>query len=292
MIHAHPYNIVRPLIQANNVSFSVNSNGSKKILLRDIGTEKMPFLINDITRPDVTNTGQTIAVVGRSGGGKSTLFRMLAGLAKPTTGQILIPKHTRDHDELDKLVEVQEGSVGFVQQNYPLSRNQSVQGMLWDAAVQGNIPRHERMGVIENYLEEWGLKDQRTQSRNQLSGGQRQRLAIMEQLLCSHHFIIFDEPFSGLDPKNVDGLKKVFNQIISVDEINTILFSTHDLHLAVELADQIYVIGYEKDDKGVYLEGGTIIKQYDLKLMGLAWQPYGPKHQELKEEIKDLIENN
>ena len=288
----YTYNIIRPLIQIQNLSYVVNNNGEKKTLLRDIGTETNPFLINDITRPDIENTGQCTAFVGRSGGGKTTLAKLISGLIKPTTGQILIPKHTRDHDELDKLVEVEEGTVGLVQQDYPLSRNQTVQGMLWDAAIQGKIPRKDRKGIIDKYLEDWGLKEQRRQSANQLSGGQRQRLAIMEQLLCSHHFIIFDEPFSGLDPKNVDGLKKVFNQIISVDEINTILFSTHDLHLAVELADQIYVIGYEKDDKGVYLEGGTIIKQYDLKLMGMAWQPYGSKHQELKEEIKNIIENN
>jgi len=288
----YTYNIIRPLIQIHNLSYVVNNNGEKKTLLRDIGTEANPFLINDITRPEIENTGQCVAFVGRSGGGKTTLAKLLSGLIKPTNGDILIPKHTRDHDELDKLIEVEEGTVGLVQQDYPLSRNQTVQGMLWDAAIQGKIPRKDRKGIIDKYLEDWGLTNQRRQSSNQLSGGQRQRLAIMEQLLCSHHFIIFDEPFSGLDPKNVDGLKKVFNQIITVDEINTILFSTHDLHLAVELADQIYVIGYEKDDKGVYLEGGTIIKQYDLKLMGLAWQPYGPKHQELKEEIKDLIENN
>ena len=157
----YTYNIVRPLIQINNLSYSVNTKEGPKLLLRDIGTETNPFLINDITRPDVENTGQTIAIVGRSGGGKSTFFRLIAGLSKPTTGEILIPKHTRDHDDLDKMIPVQEGSVGFVQQNYPLSRNQSVQGMLWDAAIQGKIPRSERKQRIEKYLEDWGMKNQR-----------------------------------------------------------------------------------------------------------------------------------
>ena len=288
----YTYNIIRPLIQINNLSYSVKTKDGNKILLRDIGTESNPFLINDISRPDIENTGQTVAIVGRSGGGKSTLFRLIAGLSKPTTGQVLIPKHSRNHDELDKLIPVEEGAVGLVQQNYPLSRNQSVQGMLWDAAVQGKIPRKDRKNVIEKYLEDWGMTDQRHQAKNQLSGGQQQRAAIMEQLLCSHHFLIFDEPFSGLDPKNVDGLKKVFNQIVTVDEINTILFSTHDLHLAVELADQIFVVGYEKNEKGEYIPGGTIIKQYDLKQMGMAWMTYGNRHQEIKEEIKQIIETN
>lgn len=289
---SYTYNIIRPLIQINELSFEVNTKDGKKLLLRDIGTEKMPFLVNDITRPNIENTGQTIAVVGPSGGGKSTFFKLLAGLVKPTKGQILIPKHTIDHDELDKLVPVQEGSVGFVQQNYPLSRNQSIQGMLNDAAIQGGIPRKQRREIIDTYLNDWGLKDQRHQSKNQLSGGQRQRVAIMEQLLCSHHFIIFDEPFSGLDAKNVNSLISVYNKIVTVDEINTIIFSTHDLHLAVQLADQIFVIGYEKNENGGKIPGGTIIKEYDLKEMGLAWKEYGTHHQTLKEEIKKIIEEN
>jgi len=287
----YTYNIVRPLIKINNLSFEVNDNGERKVLLRDIGTETKPFLVNDVSRPNIENTGQTVAIVGRSGGGKSTLFRLLAGLTKPTSGEILIPKHTKKHDDFDKLVPVEEGTIGFVQQNYPLSRNQSVYDMLWDATIQGGIPRSERNQLIEKYLQDWGLVDQKNQSKIQLSGGQQQRVAIMEQLLCSHHFIIFDEPFSGLDPKNVNGLKQVFKQITNADEINTILFSTHDLHLAVELADQIFVIGYEKEN-GVHIPGGTIIQQYDLKQMGMAWQEYGKKHQELKEEIKNIIETN
>ena len=60
----------------------------------------------------------------------------------------------------------------------------------------------------------------------------------------------------------------------------------------MELADQIFVIGYEKNEKGHYLEGGTVIKQYDLKQMGLAWRPYSAHHQQIKEEIKAIIETN
>jgi ABC-type multidrug transport system ATPase subunit len=278
-----PYVITRSLVQINNLSYTVPNNGRPKLLLRDIGTEAKPFLVNDVKRIDVENQGQIVAVLGRSGGGKSTLFKLLAGLNKPTTGEILIPNGG------NMLTKVKEGSVGFVQQTYPLSRNQSVRSMLMEAAAMGKVPHKERRGMVDQYLKDWGIFNQSGQSANQLSGGQRQRVAIIEQLLCSHHFIILDEPFSGLDVKNTEALKDTFRKITTVDEINTIFFSTHVIQLATELADQIFVIGYEYDDQGNQLEGGTIIAQYDLKAMGIAWRPYGAEHRKLRYEIEDLI---
>jgi ABC-type multidrug transport system ATPase subunit len=281
-----PYIITQPLVQINNLSYTVPNNGHPKLLLRDIGTEAKPFLVNDVKRIDVENQGQIVAVLGRSGGGKSTLFKLLAGLNKPTTGEILIPNGS------NMLTKVKEGSVGFVQQTYPLSRNQSVMSMLMEAASMGKVPRKERKDLVNQYLKDWGIFNQSSQSANQLSGGQRQRVAIIEQLLCSHHFIILDEPFSGLDVKNVEALQETFRKITTVDEINTIFFSTHVIQLAMELADQIFVIGYEYDDQGNQLEGGTIIAQYDLKSMGIAWRKYGDEHRKIKYEIEELIKSN
>lgn len=274
-----PYKKGIPIIQANNISYTVNNNGVKKLLLRDIGTEKLSFRIFDIVRIDKKCQGQTIAVLGRSGAGKSTFFKILSGLNKPTTGEVLINKSS--------LIKVNEGDVGLVQQNYPLSRNQTILSMLQDASKISKIPKHDRNDIIEKYLKDWDLFDQRYQSSNQLSGGQRQRVAIIEQLMCSHNFIILDEPFSGLDVKNVDDLKDSFNKITSTNSINTIIFSTHIIEMAVEMADQIYVMGHEKN-----IEGGTIITQYDLKQMGLSWKPYGIRHQKLKEEIEKIIRMN
>jgi ABC-type nitrate/sulfonate/bicarbonate transport system ATPase subunit len=74
--------------------------------------------------------------------------------------------------------------------------------------------------------------------------------------------------------------------------LNTVIFSTHDIDLAVEIADAIYVLGMEKDAEGNRLEGGTIIKSYDLKTMGLAWKPYSFAHKEFSKEICNLIRIN
>ncbi len=258
----------------------------KNVILRDIGTEANPFVIHNVTRPGFEQ-GQTVAVVGKSGSGKTTLFRMIAGIHNPSTGIIQIP----DPEDTAKYRNVRGGDVGYVQQTYPLSRNETVEKMLRVAARQGNIPPQDQKAAIDNYLETWGLKKQRYLAKKELSGGQRQRVAIIEQLLCSHHLMIFDEPFSGLDVKNIDDVKQSFQRITTTSEINTIVFSTHDIRLAVELADLVYVIGFEKDGNGQIIPGGTVVKNYDLKSMGLAWQPYGSLHDEIALEIMRVIKN-
>jgi polar amino acid transport system ATP-binding protein len=147
------------------------------------------------------------------------------------------------------------------------------------------ITKADKEAIITKYLEEWGLIEHRKKYSCELSGGQRQRTAIIEQMLSSKHFMIFDEPFSGLDVGNIEKVKQNFERIASDNEYNTIIFSTHDIRLAVELADSIYVIGHPE---GV-ADYSTIVGHYDLKKMGLAWQPYSEGHRKLVTQVKELL---
>ena len=79
--------------------------------------------------------------------------------------------------------------------------------------------------------------------------------------------------------------KQNFERIKNDNEYNTIIFSTHDINLAVELAESIYIIGFPE---GV-TDYSTIVKHYDLKAMGLAWQPYSNGHQTLVSDIKEVL---
>ena len=97
--------------------------------------------------------------------------------------------------------------------------------------------------------------------------------------------MIFDEPFSGLDVGNIEKVKESFGRVLTANEYNTIIFSTHDIRLAAELADSIYIVGFPEGTT----EYSTIVKHYDLKKMGLAWQPYGSGHRDLVKEIKELL---
>lgn len=258
---------------------------SGKVIISEINLHE-----KDTVRPD-TAQGQIIAFLGRSGRGKSTLFRALTGLEKPTTGQVLIPDHkqavTNGRQPAKKVC---EGDVGFVNQRYTLFRHKTVYQSLSFALRKSTLSAKEKEEKIMQYLVEWGLEKVKNQYPNELSGGQRQRTAILEQLLSSGYYMVLDEPFSGLDVGNIMSVKKAFQLINCSHELNTIIFSTHDIELAVELADSVYVLGYKDPSNANAQHYGTLLKHFDLKEMGLAWHDETtPQHHELVKEIKDLM---
>ena len=257
-------------------NLSVGYDG--KQILKDIN-----IIEKNVVREGIESTGQVIAFIGRSGRGKSTLFKALTGLLKPSTGQILITDMATD--ALDDAKPISEGDIGFVDQKYTLFRHKTVEQICQYAMRKLKMTKEEKEKVITNYLEDWGLAEHRKKYSCELSGGQRQRTAIIEQMLSNKHFMILDEPFSGLDVGNIEKVKQNFERIKNDNEYNTIIFSTHDIRLAVELADSIYIIGFPEGMTSY----STVVKHYDLKAMGLAWEEYGNGHRELVSEIKEVL---
>tara|TARA_R110000868_G_scaffold25085_1_gene97890 strand:- start:78 stop:908 length:831 start_codon:yes stop_codon:yes gene_type:complete len=232
-------------------------------------------------------TGQVIAVVGRSGTGKSTFFKALTGLVKPSTGKVLIA-NTTVIDSENNAKAVCEGDIGFVDQKYTLFRNKTVYEALLFALRKKQISKEAKHEQIISYLKDWGLEKAKDQYPCELSGGQRQRTAIIEQIFSSGHYMVLDEPFSGLDIGNIQDVKNAFKLITKTHEFNTIIYSTHDIELAVELADSIYVIGYPEID-GKKMPYGTIIKHFDMKEIGLAWKEFGLEHLDIVKQIKTVM---
>lgn len=263
-----------PLLYVDKLSVGYNG----KIILKNVS-----FVEYDIVREGHQSTGQVIAFIGRSGRGKSTLFKALTGLIKPTEGQILITDMTSEDKEDAK--PVVEGDIGFVDQKYTLFRHETIEQICMYALRKSNLTKTEKNDLITKYLTEWGLNEHRKKYSCELSGGQRQRTAIIEQMLTSKHFMILDEPFSGLDVGNIEKVKQSFQRISDDNEYNTIIFSTHDIKLAIEMADSIYVIGFPEGEK----EFSTIVKHFDLKAMGLAWTEYNDAHRAVYKEIYDLL---
>ncbi len=267
------YNTENTLLYVDNLSVVYGD----KTIIKDIS-----FSEKDVVRNNEV-TGQIIAIVGRSGTGKSTLFRALTGLVKPTTGKILIA-NTRTGNGNDAK-EVHEGDIGFVDQKYTLFRNKTVYQALKFALRKKELTDEEKHLQIASYLKDWGLESVKDQYPSELSGGQKQRTALIEQIFCSGHYMVLDEPFSGLDVGNIEDVKNAFKLITSSHEYNTIIYSTHDIDLAVELADSIYVIGYPEVN-GVKMPYGTIIKHFDMKELELAWKSFGVGHLEVVKQVK------
>ena len=200
-------------------------------------------------------SGELVALLGPSGCGKTTLLRIIAGLELPDAGKIIL--ENKDTTNLPP----REKNVGFVFQHYALFRRLTVfENVAFGLKV---LPRKERPSRseirdrVEHLLKmvqmEWALK----RYPSQLSGGQRQRVALARALAVNPKVLLLDEPFSALDAKVRQELRRWLRKLH--DEIHvTSIFVTHDQEEALELADRIVVI-----NKGKIEQLGTPQEVYD-----------------------------
>jgi NitT/TauT family transport system ATP-binding protein len=250
---AFPYELRDTLIQIEGV----DAVRGGTLVLRDIDVE-----IKDVVRPDVANQGQVVGVLGPSGAGKTTLFRILAGLDPPSRGRVLIG---------DPGVPAAPGMVGVVFQHYPLFEHRTVLGNLVVAARRAG--RADAVERARTLLERFKLGDRAAAWPRELSGGQRQRVAILQQLLCGHTYLLMDEPFSGLDPISKHDACALIAEVSMLHERNTIVIVTHDIREAVKVSDTLWLIGRDHAASGEPVPGSRIVETYNLIDRDLAWHP-------------------
>lgn len=213
-------------------------------------------------------TGQIVGFLGPSGIGKTSLFRIIAGLNKPTTGQVLLA------DESDAgFHPVKTGEVGVVAQSYPLFAHRTVMGNLLLPALAHEKDNKLAKEAVVMGLETFQLEDKAHLYPCQLSGGQRQRVAILQMLLCREHILLMDEPFSGLDLLMIEKTCETLSQAANLDERNTVIVVTHDVTAAVTIADHIWLLGRDRDAGGNIIPGARIVETYDLLARGLCYEP-------------------
>lgn len=175
--------------------------------------------------------GQFVAIVGASGSGKSTLLNMLAGLEKPTKGQIEVAGRHIEKLTERQLVAFRREKVGFIFQSYNLLNTMNaVENVALPLAFRG-IPKKQRLAAARKYLKLVGVDKQEKHMPNQMSGGQQQRVGIARALVVNPQIIFADEPTGNLDSKTTMEVLQLMQQIVR-EQHQTLVMVTHDDHLA------------------------------------------------------------
>jgi len=200
---------------------------------------------------------ETIAILGRSGSGKSTFLRCLNFLEEPSAGVVEIggfavvasPFETRNKEYKEHIRQLRLNA-SMVFQEFNLFPHLSVLSNLTEAPVHvKGVPHKEAVERGEAYLEKVGMIDKRDEFPNRLSGGQRQRVAIARALNMEPKVLLFDEPTSALDPSLVGEVIQVMESL--AHEGRTMIVVTHEMQFAREAADRVYFM-----DQGVFAEIG------------------------------------
>ncbi|RYZ23566.1 MAG: ABC transporter ATP-binding protein [Chitinophagaceae bacterium] len=249
------------LLQADGVCRSIGGAP----ILSDIS-----FTIRNITRPGVAQ-GQVVSLIGRSGIGKTQLFRLLAGLEAPDSGTIEIDGRP-----------VRAGDMGVVFQNYYLFEWRTVGESLLMAAKQNPALQVSAKDAVKEAAARFGIEDRLQAYPQELSGGQRQRAAILQQLLKGADFLLLDEPFSGLDVCMLERALVLLREVSLSHERKTLIIVSHDIAAAVALSDTVYILGREKG------RGATITRSIDLIERDLAWDPAVRHRPEFRETVAEI----
>jgi len=210
------------LCEARGVSHDfVMPNGSKLRVLEDVNVAIKPF--------------EVVALLGPSGCGKSTILRILAGLIKPTEGEVLYR---------GKRVDGLTPGVGIVFQSFALYPWMSVTQNVDIVLEAAGLPPEERKTRTENAIRTVGLAGFEEAYPRELSGGMKQRLGIARALSVNPEFLFMDEPFSHVDALTAEGLRAEVLDLWAPHDSNpsSILMVSHDINEVVYMADRIVVL--------------------------------------------------
>ena len=211
------------------------------------------------------NDGDFVSIIGPSGCGKTTILSLIAGLLKPTGGQITI----------DGKQKIENDSLAYMLQKDHLFSWRTIEKNIFLPLEIKKINTRENQEYVISLLEKYGLKDFKKNYPDQLSGGMRQRVALIRTLAPKPKLLLLDEPFSALDYQTrLSVCDDVYNIIKA--EGKTALLVTHDISEAISMSDKIIVLTNRPSQvKSILkpkLDGMTPLKKRESKDFGLWFE--------------------
>ena len=190
------------------------------------------------------NSGEKVAVVGKSGSGKTSLIMLMAGLEQPTAGAIIFDQQPISTFNEDQLADIRKKKIGIVFQSFYLIPNYTaLENVSLILEINGIDNSKQK---AEELLIQFGLKDRLHHFPTQLSGGEQQRVAIARSMAVKPKLILADEPTGNLDSENSQMISNLLFEYANKNQSSFVLV-THDLKFA------------EKCDRILKIEDGTIV---------------------------------
>ena len=181
--------------------------------------------------------GEIVGLLGPNGAGKTTTFYMIVGLIEPTAGRILFGGE--DISALPMFRRARRG-IGYLPQEASVFRKLTVRDNLLAVLETLRLPKAERESAADEALGRFGLEKLAGQRAYTLSGGERRRLEIARALATRPHFLLMDEPFSGVDPISVDDVQAIVRDLR--DAGIGILITDHNVRETLEITDRSYLL--------------------------------------------------
>jgi len=180
---------------------------------------------------------EAVGLLGPNGAGKTTCFHILTGLIKPNNGKIFVdgiditnfPIHLRS-----------KIGIGYLPQEPSVFRGLTVEENLMGILEYTEPEKSQRINFLEDLLKDFALIEKRNQNAMKLSGGQRRRVEIARTLCTKPNFILLDEPFTGIDPLQLNEIKSLIKNL-KKREIG-ILITDHNVREALSVIDRAYII--------------------------------------------------